>query len=168
MLVGEASPLHASLCRLSTGDRPLFATAFLAIAFSWLIPNHYPPWTSFYNEAAMALGLMLLLIAVGPSLVQRRHRVPHSVWFLVAVALIPWLQLGAGTLVYSGDAVVASTYVGALAVAILVGSAWTFHGDVRVPLLLSWAALLAGCVSTVIALTQAFDVFSWGLWAEWA
>jgi hypothetical protein len=161
-------PLALSGQRTFSGDRALIVGAFLAMALAWLIPNHYPPWKSFYNEGAMAVALGLLLIALGRSLVVPSLRHPLSAAVVALVATLPWLQFASGTLVYSGDALIASAYVASLAVAMHVGHAWESRGDRRLPLLLSWAALLAASVSTLIVITQAFGVLSWGIWAELA
>jgi len=138
------------------------------MALAWLIPNHYPPWKSFYNEAAMAVALGLLLIPFGRSLIAPAPGHPLSATVVALVATLPWLQFASGTLVYSGDALVASAYVASLAVAIHVGHAWASRSDRRLQLLLSWAALLAASTSSLIAVTQVFDAFSWGVWAELA
>ena len=159
-------PLFLSTRQAPALSRHLLGAAFVAMVLAWLIPNHSPPWTSFYNDAAMALGLAALLTAIGSSPWRGTSRVPLSAWVVSVVALVPWLQFATGTLVYSGDAFVASAYVGALAVSIHAGHAWMSSGDRRLPLLLSWAALVAAGVSTVIAIAQVLDVSSWAVWAE--
>jgi len=40
-------------------------TALLLVTVAWLVPNHYPPWSSFYNEATAAFGLALLAVSIG-------------------------------------------------------------------------------------------------------
>src|SRR5436190_20684495 len=92
--------------------------AFLAMVLAWLIPNHYPPWASVYNDGAMAIALAFFLAWLAPRLLDRTASVAVSAWFIVAVAALPWLQFASGLLVYSGDALIASAYLLALALSI--------------------------------------------------
>ena len=96
--------------------------AIAALTLSWLIPDHYPPWSSFYNESASALGLLLIALLVGRCWSTSRVTLA-SVWVL-AVALIPMLQWAFGFLYYSGDMWVAVLYLFGFAVAISVGQMW--------------------------------------------
>ncbi len=83
----------------------------------WLAPNHYPPWTSFHNEAALFAALIAFCFgAVTDS---------KSVWLpratllsFATLVLIVWLQVATGQIMYGGDALVSSLYL------IGVGLAW--------------------------------------------
>jgi len=142
--------------------------AFLAMVLAWLIPNHYPPWTSFYNEGAMAISLAFILVWLARRLLDGSALTPVSAWFIVGVAAVPWLQFASGTLAYSGDAFVASAYLLALAISIHAGYAAPRDGINELPALLSWATLTAAIASAAIAISQAFAFHSWGMWAETA
>jgi hypothetical protein len=140
--------------------------AFLAMMLAWLIPNHYPPWASAYNEVAMAIALACFLAWLAPRLFVRTVCVPASAWFIIGVATLPWLQLAAGILTYSGDAFIVSAYLLALALAIHAGYGAASQEVRELPPLLSWATLIASLMSAVIAISQAFALYSWGIWAE--
>ena len=99
----------------------LFGSALMVLA--WLVPDHYLPWLSFYNDSAMALGLLLFLLGTTRDTAAPVH-VPAIFWTLVAVAAIPWFQWTSGQLAFAGDALVGSLYVLGLALAILTGFAW--------------------------------------------
>ena len=131
--------------------------AMFFIGLAWLVPNHYPPWASFYNENCAAAGL-LLLVAVTAR--QWRHvSSPNAAWVVVAVAAIPIVQWAFGLLAFSGDAWISSLYVLGLAAAIATGSAWAGQGGARnAAALLSGATLLASLISCVLALTQGLEV----------
>ena len=47
---------------MRAGSAFLAGAGSAAIVAAWLIPDHYLPWLSAYNDSAMALGLMLLLL----------------------------------------------------------------------------------------------------------
>lgn len=134
-----------------------------AMVISWLIPDHYLPWLSAYNDSVMALGLMLLMAG----LVRRdssKACVPAAFWVTVAVAGIPWLHWATGRLAFGGDAVVGSLYALALAVAILTGHGWARRDPTGSAALLAGTILLGGSLSAVIALFQGLRVGDLGLW----
>jgi hypothetical protein len=144
--------------------RLAWSLVYAAVTLAWLIPNHYPPWTSYYNEASMVVGLVVLTVVVWTS--RGSGSVPRSAWFVVGVALIPWLQFGIGVLHYSGDAFIASAYVVSLAVAIAAAHRSAEAAPSRLALLLSFAALTAAVVSAVFAVSQTLQLASWGIWAD--
>lgn len=138
--------------------RRIFAVGCLVvIALAWLIPNHYPPWLSAWNDAAAALGIvgLLWLAAPGP----RRLHAPS--WPLgAAVVLSALAVLGqwlSGKLLYAGDALMVVLYLGLFVAAVLVGS-WlarqprTGNGQLLDVLAAVW--LLAALLSVGIALAQ--------------
>jgi hypothetical protein len=112
----------------------------------------------------MALALILLLLG----LLKReasQASVPAIFWITVAVAGIPWLHWVTGRLAFSGDAVVGSLYVLALAIAILVGHCWARRDPTGSAALLAGTILLGGSLSAVIALFQGLRVGDLGLWS---
>jgi hypothetical protein len=139
------------------------SAAFL-IALSWLIPNHYPPWTSFYNESCMAIALVLLTVRAMTR--PQPSTVPAVAWFVAAIAAIPWLQLLLGQLFYSGDAWVTTLYLAGLAIAVTVGFV---EGAAN---LRSFSGLVAGAVtagalaSSFLAIAQIFPGLEIGIWTE--
>ncbi len=137
--------------------------ALIAIGVSWLVPNHYVPWTSFYNELCMALGLGLLL--AGALARRRALEWPATAWVLVAVAAIPWLQWLSGALWYLGDAWVGSLYVIGFAVAVAVGATWARIDAPKFAARLSVATVAACIVSAVVGMWQVLDLGTLGLWA---
>ena len=57
-------PIGAPGLRSPSAAGLLEAVAACAASLAWLIPNHYPPWASFYNEAAMLLALAAFTASV--------------------------------------------------------------------------------------------------------
>ena len=141
--------------------------AMVSFALAWLIPNHYPPWMSFYNESAVVAALVVLFVLAHR--LGRWPEVPLTSWILLAVATIPLLQWLLGPLYFASDALLSSAYVAGIAVSLFLGYA-VGRSDHRQSLagLLSAAALSAALISTAIAATQAFEFTSWGIWAEYA
>jgi O-antigen ligase len=86
----------------------LFA-ALLAV-FSWLAPNHYPPWASFHGELAMAVACGLALLT---ALRRSAPAVPLSPLTAAALALatLPLIHLACGLVSYAGDAWLGTLYL---------------------------------------------------------
>lgn len=130
--------------------------AMVSLALSWLLPNHYFPWNSFYLESAAAFAVLLITISFG------RHwfkvSVPSSVWFVAVAAAIPAVQWMTGLLHFSGDAWVSSLYVMGFAAAIAAGYVWgTLDGE-KAAAGLAMTMLAGASLSSVLAIAQAIGI----------
>lgn len=137
--------------------------SMISLGLAWLVPNHYPPWSSFYNESAAALAILLLVLSQG-----RRfwgHPQSATMWAVLAAASVPWLHWLWGSLAFSGDALVSSLYLVGLACAIAVGTAWA-RAEPRASMeMLSGTVVAAALVSTALGLVQVLQVGSLGIWS---
>lgn len=111
----------------------------------YLVPNHIPPFMSFYNEF-LAFAFLLLLVVL------QRGAVSFSigVLFFFGVSVLPWLQYLGGSIYFFGDAFLFSVYIAALAVAVALGreladGAWVSW---------FWLLIWVGVISFGIALWQ--------------
>jgi hypothetical protein len=135
----------------------------LCLGMAWLVPNHYPPWSSFYNDSTAAVGLIFLTVGVWPQLRERGS--PAAAWIVIGVAAIPLLQWELGWLIFSGDAIVSTLYLAGLGVAIAVGHAWARRDHRDVAIMLSWTTVLAAMASSALALSQGLQIGRFGIWA---
>jgi hypothetical protein len=125
----------------------------LAVAFAWLLPNHYAPWSTFHMDAWMAIVLSLSAVAVlvrstGPA-------VWHGIALLTAVlALIPGLQYGIGVVLLSGTAWMASAYLTGFLLALLVGARWEAASPGQLADGLFLAIGMAALLSVALQLNQ--------------
>lgn len=137
--------------------------AMVCLGLAWLIPNHFPPWTSFYNETCAALAVLFLVIA------QRRRlltqALPPVVWVVTACAAIPWLQWLSGQLAFSGDALLSSLYLVGSATAIAAGTMWARADASPAMELLCGTVVTAAVVASVLGLTQALQVGPASIWS---
>ncbi|RVU49129.1 PglL family O-oligosaccharyltransferase [Rubrivivax rivuli] len=133
------------------------------LPFAWLLPNHYPPWLSAWQD-----GWALAMLALGLLFLRSRPVVPLP--WLLALGLAGssvMLQQGLGLLPFSGDAVMVALYLAATAGAIVWGrelvSATTQPAWDGV---CAFAAgiLVAATLSVGIALVQWTQVFSLGIY----
>ncbi|WP_236232993.1 PglL family O-oligosaccharyltransferase [Pseudomonas tohonis] len=111
----------------------------------YLVPNHLPPFMSFYNEF-LAFAFLLLMV------VQQRGAFSLSigVLFIGGVSVLPWLQYLGGQIYFLGDAFLFSVYIASFAMAVAVGR------EVSDKVWASWLWLLiwVGIISFGIALWQ--------------
>lgn len=139
---------------------PFVAMGVLAVA--WLLPNHYFPWNSFYNESCAASAVAILSVGLGRAWLT--GRVTATVWFVLAAALIPPAQWLAGQLDFSGDAFVSSLYIAGLAAAIATGWVWGRNDATAAATGLSGAILAGALASSVLAIAQSLGIVLSGLW----
>lgn len=138
--------------------------AGVLFVLGWLVPNHYLPWTSFYNDFSAAAGLATLsTYAVWVSRGQT-IRLPLPAFLLLAVALIPLIQAATGHIFLAGDGWIAALYVGGLAAAYVTGLLLARRDDVALAELLAWLFLVGALISTFIALVQWLRIGGLGLW----
>ena len=101
-------------------DLPLLS---IALSFSWLLPNHYAPWTSFHSE------IWATFVLVVASLIALLRAKGNIVWtwpalFLLALSVIPWFQLGTGKIYFFGTAWIHSAILFGLFASFFVGYQW--------------------------------------------
>lgn len=98
--------------------------AILAVLlFSWVVPDHYPPWLSFHAEVPAFIAAVLAMVAsLHRSAIS--VRIPIPVVFCLAMAATAALQWCGGLLLYIGDAILVFIYLITFAAAWLWGYQW--------------------------------------------
>lgn len=95
---------------------------FAVLALAFVLPGHYPPWTSFEQEAASFVGAALL----GFDVIGRRGTgvfpTPQAVPGLLLVSTVPLWQWLFGQLSYKTDVFVTSLFLLAFAACFMAGS----------------------------------------------
>ncbi len=142
----------------------------LVLSCTWLLPNHYMPWTAFHTDAWCALTFL-----VGAATVAIRVPGPlvwHNNALLVAVALvIPLAQYLTGRLFFAGQMWIALTYLLGLLLVLLIGQRWERAKPDQLGDALFFAIGIASIVSVNLQLqtwlglieTGMFDIWSMGL-----
>ncbi len=92
--------------------RKLQKLSLLAIAvffvFSWILPNHYVPWRSAYQEFFSFLSCLILLFV---STFFNRPKITLGIVVFFGLACVPLIQVISGKIYFSGDAWIASIYL---------------------------------------------------------
>lgn len=135
-------------------------------AIAWLVPNHYAPWSSAWGDALAIVGLLALLPTV---LAGRGVSGARISWRLSGIAALCgamlWAQLAIGKLLFLGDALVATFYVGLWLAAVLAGRLMAVPGvrsDGLNALAMAW--LFAALLSVGIGLVQWTAAISLGIY----
>jgi O-antigen ligase len=142
----------------SKADAWLFLPGLFWVAFTWLIPNHQAPWKSFHHEAWMALSLVCMWLVVGWQ-TSWRVKVPNLALAVLAMAAIPLLQSHWGVLASSSLAAVASLYLLALFLAIVLGCSTRGEESDIFWRLLFGAILCASLINVMFQLVQWFRLY---------
>jgi hypothetical protein len=142
---------------------PANALILALLPVAWLLPNHYPPWVSAWQD-----GLALLLLGAMAFGITNRSELSATWTAAAALALaVVALQAGTGLLFFGGDALVAAVYLMAFGLSVTVRLAhdsqrpadghWRLQG-------LSLGVVFAAAASVGIALVQWTGAISLGMW----
>lgn len=131
-----------------------------AVPLAWLVPNHFFPWLSAWQEG---LALFLLFAA---ATVSQQFVAPNRLWqwLIGLIAASVSAQLVTGRIIYFGDALMVLLYVTAFALSLGLGGALTGGRDQPASGLTAFAtgAVLSAVLSVGVALVQWTGAFSLG------
>ena len=99
----------------------------LTLAIGWLLPNHYPPWSTFHLDTWAASAFLLASVAV---FLRTKGPIPWTgLGLLLAVlVLVPHVQYAFGVVAMAGTAWVSTAYLLGLVLALLTGFQWESAG----------------------------------------
>lgn len=159
-------------CGCKEAPRRLFLLPALfsaALPAAWLLPNHYYPWPSAWQD-----GAALALLCIAALLCRSRAAVPAQWAAALAVALgSVALQWAEGRIGFAGDALMALFYLAAFALAIGLGTALVEtpvctktgrQGEAGFVELFATGIFVGATVSTAVALVQWTGALSLGVW----
>lgn len=147
---------------MQTTKKPLLVLAGLAFVLCWVVPNHYLPWPSFYNEAAAAIAILLATLALSSEL-----RLP-SWWPIVGfLATVPLLQFAVGTIIFIGTAAVATTVLLLGGLSIAVGCSVSSSQRQSVADWFAGLLLIAAFVSALAGISQWLMLGVNGIFVSW-
>lgn len=135
----------------------------LVLSFVWLIPNHYPPWTSFHSDTLVAVVLLLAGAIVVLTYPNKLKWSVLPIWILT-ICLLPLLQLQTGLLYFSSEAFVAFLYIFGFAIVVLLGQYWSVSRPDEPENFLLFAVGLAAIVSVGIQLCQLLGLHFFDIW----
>jgi O-antigen ligase len=98
-----------------------YALGILGFALSWMAYDHYRPWVNFHSEAMSLVGVWFLVLSRSLSAKTGEFVGPRFIGWVMAFALLPWMQYAFGISLFAGDALLASLYLCGLSAAICLG-----------------------------------------------
>lgn len=141
-----------------SGTIPLSIFAFF-LFFSYIIPFHYHPYRSYYNDAFAIYGVIFALSWIG---FQRQTiiRVPSAITLPLFLVVIIGLQTWNGLLLYPIDSVFPILYLISFAIAMIFGATLAMHPDglKRVAFTLAGIFIAAGLISVLFQFVQLINL----------
>jgi hypothetical protein len=135
----------------------LFLTA---IPVAWLVPNHYFPWLSAWQD-----GWSLALLFASAAVVRTSGEIPKALGlFVILAAGSVLVQSLTGRVYFGGDALMALLYLCAFAFALTLGSALARGPDAIGLDAFALAMTCSACLSVGVALVQWSGAFSLGIY----
>lgn len=152
-----------SIAERPVASRPLLWAAF-ALVLTFLLPNHYEPWTSFHSEFGAALAFTPIMLWAA----WRRGPLPALAVAALVWAVVPMLQMLLGQIFFAGDGWMAALYLSGAGMVVVAGARWQRNEpatagalDGLAPI---WVALLAAALLSVgIALHQWLGLIQLGI-----
>lgn len=130
------------------------------LLIAWLLPNHYLPWTTFYQEFLSAAALLSIAFVVFAT--NKKIHVPWLSILIIAISIIPLIQWQANIIPFVGDAIMSSFYIFGLAGAIAVGYNLRNHQfDILITLAIIFVS--GGVISSFFAIYQWLELSGIGL-----
>ncbi len=130
----------------------------IALAISWILPNHHRPWRGFHQDA----WIMLCLLCLGLWVLWKSktiHAWSMSTALVVGCAAIPLFQWQSGLIATSGQAIVSSVYILACGIAIVLAQqAKQSHGNLVVNCMFAGIAI-ASVINVTFQLAQWFALY---------
>jgi O-antigen ligase len=135
-----------------------------ALSLAWLLPNHYPPWSSFHMDAwsAVVLSVIALVVIARTPPATAWHGVSILAAFLV---FVPWVQHGLGLVPLVGTAWLSSAYLLGFLTALLVGARWESANPGQLADALFTAIVIAALLSVGLQFHQWLVLDGLDLWS---
>jgi O-antigen ligase len=132
-------------------------------ALSFILPNHYLPWLSFYLEFSTFAALWVLLVHVAFFFT---HPVRAPLWIgaICIIAIIPIVQTWAGVIPFVGDGIMAAIYLAAFAVCAIAGFGLATSYRTQLVKGVALTLLISATISALIALKQWIGLQGTGIW----
>lgn len=128
--------------------------AFISFFIAWLLPHHYAPWKSAFQDSLALLFIFLLAFIVSSG----SYLLPRIIIAPILLLLIIPIQSITGLLSFSGDAWAGFLYISFFVLAVVVGFQVKENNLNDILFLIKISLLLAASISSLIAIRQWLQV----------
>lgn len=149
---------------MSFDPRWFLVVAVSLVFISWILPGHYYPWATAYQDFLCFVAVLCLMPVLFRGGCFRAPRV--AVLFIILI-FVPLFQYLFGVVYFFGDALVAAAYLAVFAFAFVVMYSISFDVFLRDFFLriFAWALVVCSLLSVYIALRQ-WLLFSGSIWID--
>lgn len=130
----------------------IYLVSSLFLLIGWLLPVHFPPWLTSYQEFITAISLFLLLLVL---IKNNKTRINRSDILFLLFASIPVLQYSQGWISYSGDTLYGVIYILLFGLSVFIARNIKNNEDgVDFQELLGWVFIIGALLSLIVAILQ--------------
>lgn len=145
----------------------LYLLAGFLITASWLIPNHYIPWTTFHSDATSAMGFCLLLLVATWSSSSKKIEVNSLHFALLALTLLTISYKFFWNVTYKSQVLIPAMYLLGFVLASFVGQMMKKVAPSVLDVIIYIPPLVASVVSVGLQMAQWLAVPDYGLTDVW-
>ena len=130
----------------------IYPLSFFSLLIGWLLPIHFPPWVTSYQEFIAAVSLFLLLMIM---IKNKNNCIGVFVIFIIVIPAMPAVQYFKSWINYSGDMLHSVIYVVLFGLSVFVGENIDSNKkEVDFQQWLGWIFIIGSLLSLFIAVLQ--------------
>lgn len=95
---------------------PFFIIAFIISIISFLLPNHYSPWVTAYQDFLIFLALVVVFL----NFYQKGCFIDNKIVIIICISIVPILQFLFHKIYFLGDGLIAFIYIASFGLAYIV------------------------------------------------
>ena len=130
----------------------IYLLSCFSLLIAWILPIHFPPWLSSYQEFITAISLFLLLIVLIKNKFNHINKIDIFIFFIAA---IPILQHSQGWITYSGDILYGVIYILLFGLSVfIVRNIKKNQYEIDFQQLFGWTFIIGALLSLIVAIMQ--------------
>lgn len=130
----------------------IYSLSFVSLLAGWLLPIHFRPWVTSYQEFIAAISLFLLLFIL---IKNKINYINKTDFIILSLAIIPALQYSQNWIVYYGDALYGLVYILLFWLSVFAARNIENNQDgVNFQAWLGWTFVIGAVLSLIVAILQ--------------
>lgn len=145
---------------MKTSNLYLLILVFIFSSLSFLLPNHYVPWLTVYQDFAMFLALFFIVL-----IIQKSVFFVDKFFIIIGISIVPLFQFIFHKIFFLGDALTAFIYIFGFGISFLVGLNLARTNKIAILLnYLSIVFIFCSVLSVFLILKQWLLLTNGGIW----
>ncbi len=130
----------------------IYSLSFVSLLAGWILPIHFRPWVTSYQEFIAAISLFLLLFIL---IKNKINYINKTDFIILSLAIIPALQYSQNWIVYYGDALYGLVYILLFWLSVFAARNIENNQDgVNFQAWLGWTFVIGAVLSLIVAILQ--------------